>query len=116
MVPTTREWRTTACRRQPFCPTDGGADAHFENTRGTTARGALPNSMDHALTQVRRIGGWHEVLLALSPGTLANRADSRKVVMMGARPSLTPSARFAHRRRDTPSQQRDWMVPHRIFD
>jgi hypothetical protein len=37
--------------------------------------------MDHALTQVRRIGGWHEVLLALSPGTLANRADSRKVVM-----------------------------------
>jgi hypothetical protein len=24
--------------------------------------------MDHALTQVRRIGGWHEVLLELSPG------------------------------------------------
>jgi hypothetical protein len=68
MIPTTRERRTTACCRQPFGPTDSGADAHFENTGGTTARGALPNSMDHALPQVRRIGRWHELLLDLSLG------------------------------------------------
>ena len=38
MIPTTRERRTTPCRRQPFHPTDRGADAHFECPSGTSTR------------------------------------------------------------------------------
>jgi hypothetical protein len=57
IIHTTRGRRTTAYRRQPLRPTESDADAHPESTGSTTARGALPNSMDR-----------HEVLLDLSPG------------------------------------------------
>src|SRR5580693_6416182 len=79
MIPTTRKRRTTPCRRQPFHPTDRGADAHFECPSGTSTRGAFLNGIDHALTQVQRIAGWHGLFPNLSPGRLASRADSRKV-------------------------------------
>ena len=70
MIPTTRERRTTPCRRQPFHPTDRGADAHFECPSGTSTRGAFLNGIDHALTQVQRIAGWHGLFPNLSPGDL----------------------------------------------
>ena len=77
MIPSTRERSTTA----RFRPTDGVANAHFENPGSTRAGDASPNGSDHALTRVQRIGGWHKVLLdADLPGeTSALRADLRKV-------------------------------------
>jgi Sulfate permease family len=79
MIPTTCKRRTTACRRQPFHPTDRGADAHLVCPSGTSTRDAFLNGIDHALTQVQRIAGWHGLLQDLSPGRLASHADSRKV-------------------------------------